>query len=98
MAKDRNKRAVKENKIETVVPELENPSNSPAEIHALYKNLTSDEQADFLKLVLGETNLLNISDIVQDLNTPGALDLLMDKISYYHFYPVFRETKIESGD
>src|SRR4030042_691519 len=95
MSKNRKKRPVEtigeEGLPEVPFSEIEPVTGSPAEVHALYKKLSVDQQADLLKLILSDDDLPNISQVVQNLNTPGAIDLLLDQICYYHFFPAVKE-------
>jgi hypothetical protein len=81
----------KEGLPEVQLTEIETVVSSPAEVHALYKKLSVDEQADLLKLILNDEDLPDISQVVQKITAPGAIDLLLDRISYYHFFPAVKE-------
>jgi len=68
------------------------PNSITAEgVHALYKTLSEPEQDELLTMLLSDGGLQRLSTVAQDLNTPGAVDLLLDNVEYYHFFRSVKE-------
>jgi len=57
----------------------------------LYRKLSTDDKQEILRMIIDEGGIAQLASVVQDLNTPGAYDLLLDNIEYYHFYPAVTE-------
>lgn len=57
----------------------------------LFKNLDTDQQDEILRMILTDGGLSRLMSVVQDVTTPGAFDILLDQVQYYHFFPSVRE-------
>ncbi len=94
MVKKKNKNPLKEIKVvaekklvSPAIPDIE-PEISAQE---LYHKLSTDDKQEILKMIIDEGGIAQLASVVQDINTPGAVDLLLDKIEYYHFYPSVKD-------
>lgn len=64
---------------------------SPAQVHELFKSLPEDEQDEILRMIIDDGGLQRLVSVVQDINTPGAVELMLDRVEYYHFLPVVKD-------
>ena len=60
-------------------------------VHDLYKTLSDVEQEELLRMLLSEGGLQRVASVVQNINTPGAVDMLLDRVRYYHFFRAVQE-------
>ncbi len=56
-------------------------------VYEVFKGLNKDEQDEVLRRIFAEDGPGRLMTVAEDMSTPGALDLILDRISYYHFLP-----------
>ena len=90
MTKDPEEKAVKRAVDE--IPETGQilPATSPKAVE-LFDSLTSDEQDEILRLIISDGGFDRLMEIVQANDTPGAVDLFLDRVRYYHFFRTVKE-------
>jgi len=72
--------------------ERENPSPLEGKRAAeLFKVMSADDQDEILRLILSEGGFERLMRILRASDRPGSLDLLLDRICYYHFLPPVKE-------
>ena len=64
-------------------------------VHELFKSLTPGEQDEILRRIITDGGLSRLVSMVQDIHTPGAVDLILDQVEYYHFFPFPKDLKRE---
>ncbi len=70
-------------------------SEDASRVHELFKSLTPDEQDEILRRIITDGGLERLVSMVQDIRTPGAVDLVLDQVEYYHFLPFPKDLKRE---
>jgi hypothetical protein len=87
MAKRKNKRSLK--------PVVEEKFIGPTELNAcpaeFFKKLSPDDQDDILRMIIYEGGVDRLLSVIQSTDTPGAVDLFLDQVQYFHFLPTVRE-------
>ncbi len=56
-----------------------------------FKKLDTDQQDEILRMILTDGGLGRLMSVIQDVTTPGAFDIFLDQVQYYHFFPSVRE-------
>jgi hypothetical protein len=57
----------------------------------LFYTLSTDEQDEILRLIILEGGFNRILAAIQDVTTPGAFDIFLDKVQYFHFLRSVKE-------
>ena len=94
MARDKKKMA-----IEKLSEEI--PAGSPdgteqrTRVYEVFMSLSEDDQNEILRMILSEGGVTRLMSLTQGISTPGALDLILDQVQYYHFFrPVVEEEQL----
>jgi len=69
-------------------PMLPDTVRTPIE---LFESLTVDEQDEVLRLIIRQDGFGRLAKLVQNTDTPGAMDLFLDRVKYFHFLPLVRD-------
>lgn len=72
----------------TTVEGITEPATNSVEF---FKKLNTDQQDEILRMILTEGGLGRLMSAIQDVTTPGAFDIFLDQVQYYHFFPSVRE-------
>ena len=91
MGNEEKKRAI-EKTAEDGVVQIGDTVEPISRVYEVFKSLSDDEQEEMLRLILTEGGVTKLFSLAQSVSTPGAMDLVLDRISYYHFLrPVTEE-------
>ena len=66
-------------------------SLTAVDVHDLIKMLDETEHDELMKMLTGDGGIRKMSAVTQDINTPGAIELLLDRVEYYHFFRPVQE-------
>ena len=72
------------------VPKSADPSPSVAEI---FQNMSIEDQDEIIRMILANGDFNRLARIIKTSDTPGAVDLFLDRIGYFHFLPMVKEKK-----
>lgn len=68
-------------------PEVTGPGTQSRAVE-LFKSLTEEEQDEVLRCILSEGGVKRILAALGARESPGALEVFLDAVEYYHFLPV----------
>jgi hypothetical protein len=77
-------------KISELIPEVVDTAGSLIDS---FKKLTVEQQDQILRYVVKKNGYERLLEAIKSSDTPGALELFLDRIHYHHFLPMIRESK-----
>jgi hypothetical protein len=70
---------------EDLIPSSDKSIETIGTITELFYTLSRDEQDEILRLIILDGGFNRILSAIQDVTTPGAFDIFLDKVQYFHF-------------
>jgi len=71
-------------------PNLPEPSPSAVEI---FKEMSVEDQDEVIRMIVSQGDFNRLARIIQTSDTPGAVELFLDRIGYHHFLPAVKDRK-----
>jgi hypothetical protein len=91
----RVQRVFEDEALEKLVEEMPSPNPVlPEQIPTpfdIFQSLSIEEQDEVLRMIIGQDGFGRIAKLVQSNDTPGAMDLFLDRVRYYHFLPMVKD-------
>lgn len=84
MTRDPEEKAI-EKIIEEIGSPLPNLPETKPTAQEIFSSLSLEEQDEILKLIIAKGGIGRLLSIIHSGDTPGALELFLDRIHYYHF-------------
>lgn len=70
--------------------EVTDPLPSAADI---FRTMSVEDQDEVIRMILADGDWSRLARIIKTSDTPGAIDLFLDRIGYHHFLPMIKEKK-----
>jgi len=91
MAKNSDKKIVKQISEDSPGRDVVAPENA-AQALDFIRSLSVEEQNEVIRMLVREGGINRLVDAVQANDTPGAFDLFLDRIEYWHFLKAVSES------
>lgn len=83
--------AVKSLTEEDLISSGEISSEPHSAVMELFQAMTRDQQDEILRMILLDDGINRLLSAVTDTATPGAFDIFLDNVQYYHFFRCVKE-------
>jgi hypothetical protein len=81
--------------VDRIIDEMPSPNPGLPElvpsVVEMFESMSIEDQDEILRLIMGKDGFERLARLVHSTDTPGAMDLFLDRVRYYHFFRVVED-------